>query len=198
MGPTFDAVVLAGGRARRLGGVDKPALPVRGQPLVTTALQAVSGAGRVVLVGPDRPDLAVPAALAGRLRATREEPPGGGPVAAVAAGLTLVRAPVTVVLAGDLPFVTAAAVDRLRAALPGHPVAVAVDPAGRPQLLLAAWDTAALRAVLRAAPAPGRAMRELFDGLAAARVGLAAEPGRPPAWFDCDTAEDLRAAERWP
>ena len=198
MGPTFDAVVLAGGRARRLGGVDKPALPVRGQPLVTAALQAVTGAGRVVLVGPDRPDLAVPAALAGRLRATREEPPGGGPVAAVAAGLDLVHAPVTVVLAGDLPFVTATAVDRLRAALPGHPVAVAVDPGGRPQLLLAAWDTAALRAALRAAPAPGRAMRELFDGLAAARVGLAVEPGNPPAWFDCDTAEDLRAAERWP
>ncbi|MFZ2514092.1 MAG: NTP transferase domain-containing protein, partial [Candidatus Lutibacillus vidarii] len=39
-----DAIVLAGGRGSRLGGVDKGAVPVAGRALLDRVLDAVSGA----------------------------------------------------------------------------------------------------------------------------------------------------------
>ncbi|MDP9398746.1 MAG: NTP transferase domain-containing protein, partial [Actinomycetota bacterium] len=53
--PPYDAVVLAGGRARRLGGVDKPGLEVAGRSLLDRVLAACAGAGRTVIAGPQRP-----------------------------------------------------------------------------------------------------------------------------------------------
>ena len=53
-GGGFDAVVLAGGAARRLGGTDKPALRVDERTLLEHVVAAVAGAGRIVVVGPRR------------------------------------------------------------------------------------------------------------------------------------------------
>jgi len=53
----YDAVVLAGGRARRLSGADKPGVVVGGRPLVAGAAAAVASAERLILVGPGRPEL---------------------------------------------------------------------------------------------------------------------------------------------
>src|ERR1700722_3239487 len=86
----FDAVILAGGQARRLGGADKPALTVGGIPLAAAVAQAAITAGpnRLILVGPPRPALtATVPAPPGGLRTVREDPPGGGPVPALRAGL---------------------------------------------------------------------------------------------------------------
>ena len=106
----YDALVLAGGQARRLGGVDKMAIPLGGRDLLDRVLDAVPDADRVVVVGPSRP---LPRPVAWR----REDPPGGGPVAAIAAGLPATSAPLVAVLAGDLPFLTASAVGALRFAV---------------------------------------------------------------------------------
>jgi molybdenum cofactor guanylyltransferase len=76
----YDAVILAGGQGSRLGGIDKAQLMLAGSPLVERPLAAAAGAGRIVLVGPD--SLARDGVLL-----TREDPPGGGPAAATAAGL---------------------------------------------------------------------------------------------------------------
>src|SRR5829696_2324717 len=125
------AVVLAGGRARRLGGVDKPALAVGGRSLLDGVLAACEGAAPIVVVGPRR-ETAV------AVRWAREEPPYGGPLAALAAGLRLVpaTAEVTAVLAADLPNLGPDAVRRLRAALdPGGEGAVLVDEHARSQWL---------------------------------------------------------------
>ena len=43
--PRLDAIVLAGGRASRLGGIDKPALVIRGARLVDHAVDGASAAG---------------------------------------------------------------------------------------------------------------------------------------------------------
>ncbi|WP_204250989.1 NTP transferase domain-containing protein, partial [Saezia sanguinis] len=51
--PAPDVIVLAGGRASRMGGVDKPGLVVGGRSMLETAL-AAAGAGRTVVVGPPR------------------------------------------------------------------------------------------------------------------------------------------------
>ena len=142
------AVVLAGGRATRMGGVDKPALVVGRHRMLDTALAAVDGCDRVAVVGPHRDEL--PA----RFVQTQESPAGSGPVAALAAGLSaLGGAPggLVVVLAADLPTVDRRTVADLVAALVGHPeaeAAFAVDESGRIQFLLGVWRKPALTARL--------------------------------------------------
>lgn len=123
----YAGIVVAGGSARRLSGVDKPALNVGGKPLLTRAIHALEGAERVIAVGPRRPGFDVVW--------TREPVPGTGPVAAVAAGLLFVPEDVeaVAVLAADLPGVRRSTVDRLVAAVGGADSAdgaVLVDAAG--------------------------------------------------------------------
>ncbi|WP_137724399.1 NTP transferase domain-containing protein [Prescottella subtropica] len=143
-----DAIVLAGGRATRMGGVDKPAIVVGGRRMLDTALAAVAGCRHVTVVGPHRPDL--PA----RIVQVREVPAGSGPVAAIAAGVHgLPDTPdaLVVVLASDLPTVTRRVVVELVDVLVAHPDAdavFAVDGADRTQYLLGVWRRAALAARL--------------------------------------------------
>ncbi|MEU5692243.1 NTP transferase domain-containing protein [Actinosynnema sp. NPDC020468] len=178
MDGTWDAVVLAGGRGSRLGEVDKAAVVVGGTPLLARALAAVAGAGRVVVVGPRRPWVSAP-----RVVWAREEPPGGGPLAGLAAGLASVVADRVVVLAVDQPWVTAATVERLLA-VGGD--AVLVDERGRPQWLTGAWSVPRLRAALPADPA-GASMRSLLGPLDATPV-----PAQGGEARDVDTPADLR------
>ena len=45
----FDAIVLAGGVARRLGGADKPMLDIDGAPMLVHVLDAVAKDARYAL-----------------------------------------------------------------------------------------------------------------------------------------------------
>ncbi|MDQ1644151.1 MAG: molybdenum cofactor guanylyltransferase, partial [Cryptosporangiaceae bacterium] len=49
---SFAAIVLAGGRASRLGGVHKPGLRIGGATLLDRVLAAATGAGTRIVVGP--------------------------------------------------------------------------------------------------------------------------------------------------
>ncbi|MFF5172290.1 molybdenum cofactor guanylyltransferase [Micromonospora sp. NPDC000089] len=199
----YAAVVLAGGAARRMGGRDKPALPVAGRPMRDRVLAAVADAAPRVLVGP-APALA-------DVLSTREQPPGGGPVAAAAAGLALLPPGTTTValLAADLPLLTREAIGALlEAAGPGSapdgPIpdgACFLDDDGRRQPLCGVWRVAPLRAALdriagrRGGTLDGAAMRELLSELAVREVAW--RGAGPPPWFDCDTDSDVRRAEEW-
>jgi molybdopterin-guanine dinucleotide biosynthesis protein A len=125
------------------------------------------------------------------VRFAREDPPGGGPAAALAAGLPLIQAPWVAVLAADLPFLTPAVIDLLRAAADGRDGAVLVDDAGRDQVLTGVWRTAALRAAA-VGDLAGEPLRRVLGGLSCARVTSPADG--PAPWSDCDTPEDLAAA----
>jgi len=192
-----DACVLAGGLARRLGGRDKPGLRVFGRPLVESVAAAVPGAGRLIVVGPPRPGL--PHAIF-----RREDPPGGGPVPALRTGLAEVKAPWVVLLAADLPFLTAehvralldaaGAVDEAPlgaagtgAAEASGPGAVLLDDGGREQWLAGVWHTRSLRRAL--GRYEGRSLHGLLAPLRPVTVRLTGQP-----WFDCDTMDDLRRA----
>ncbi|MDH6580174.1 molybdopterin-guanine dinucleotide biosynthesis protein A [Kitasatospora sp. MAP5-34] len=191
----YDAMVLAGGGARRLGGADKPALLVGGRSLLDRVLAACPDAGTTVVVGPWRET------VRDGVRWTREQPPGGGPVAAVAAGLGYVTADRVLLLAADLPFLDRPTVIRLLAALgdapedpsedPDRPdAALLVDAAGRDQPLAAAYRTAALRASLAALGDPaGLPLRRLTAPLHTVRL---ADPAGVA--YDCDTWEELAQA----
>jgi molybdopterin-guanine dinucleotide biosynthesis protein A len=180
---SYDAVVLAGGSGRRLGGVDKPALRVGEQSLLDRVLSAVADASVTVVVGPAR-ETSRPVTW------VREKPPGGGPVAALAAGLPLVTSSLVAVLAADLPFLDAGTVSQLRGALGDYDGALLVDDDGRDQLLVGVWRTAALRAALPASVAGAR-LGAVLGGLRAVRLSADVQPA---PWFDCDTEADLTTA----
>jgi molybdopterin-guanine dinucleotide biosynthesis protein A len=175
----IDAVILAGGRATRLGGVSKPDLMVGGRRLLSSAIAAARAAGceRIVVVGP--PELEAHGCLH-----AQEDPPFGGPVAALAAGVDAldgpggraapdgrVSSPDVLALACDMPDADAA-VARLVVARRAHPDAdgvALVDASGRTQWLAAVYSRAVLDRALEAMTAPdgdrtrlqGAAMRRL-------------------------------------
>lgn len=117
---SHDAIILGGGTGRRLGGASKPEIRLHGQRLLDHVLAATTRAGRVVVVAPE--SVPVPTGV----QRTLEDPPHGGPVAGIAAGLTAletaaasagtVPAPHVLVLACDVPG-AAGAVPRLLAAV---------------------------------------------------------------------------------
>jgi molybdopterin-guanine dinucleotide biosynthesis protein A len=186
MEPTepYDAVILAGGSAQRLGGADKPGVLVGGRPLIATVAAAVAAARRLVIVGPPRPEL--PDAVV-----VREDPPGSGPVPALRAGLAEVTADWTVLLAADLPFLRTVHIDGLLRAAYEQSGALLVDDAGRDQWLAGAWRTERLRVALNGYA--DASLRGLLAPLDPARVRLPA--GERPPWYDCDTEQDIARAE---
>jgi molybdopterin-guanine dinucleotide biosynthesis protein A len=203
----YDAVVLAGGAGRRLGGVDKAAVRVGGRTLLDRVLTACDGAARTVVVGGRR-------ATARSVTWAREEPPGGGPLAALDAGVRETGAQLVVVLSVDLPFVdreTVAALVRALETAATESVAetaaetaadarevegaLLVDAGGRDQPLVAVYRAEPLRRELALLATEygalaGLPLRLLTAELNLVRVTTAA----PTASFDCDTWEDIAAA----
>jgi molybdopterin-guanine dinucleotide biosynthesis protein A len=192
----YAAIVLAGGDGRRLGGRDKPALPVGGRPMLQRVLDAAADAAPRVVVGPTRPDLPVDVVQ------IREDPPGGGPVAALAAGLAALSAHPTgrrpefvALLAADLPFLAAPDIGALRYAVGDDDGAVLVDTDGRQQWLCGVYRVAALHRRLGEFGPPGGApMHRLASGLRLVTVERSGTTA-PPPWYDCDTEDDYRQAE---
>jgi molybdopterin-guanine dinucleotide biosynthesis protein A len=169
-------------------------LPVGGVPILLRVLAAVVDARPRIVVGPPalRLKLPIDAVL------TTEEPPGGGPVAATAAGLAAVPAETAhvAVLGGDLPFLSPEAVSLLRLTATHSTVdgAVFVDGGGRRQLLCGVWRAAALRDRLAELDEPGGvAMRRFVETLRVTEVTWPAVTA--PPWYDCDTEADLRHAQ---
>lgn len=183
----YDAIVLAGGEARRLQGADKPQLDVGGVRLLDHVLAAVAGAGRTIVVGPRR---AVPVPVLWR----REDPPGGGPVPAIAAALDAVREAMVFVLAADLPAL-APAIPALLAGLQGNSdadLACLAGADGRRNYLAAVWRTDALRGFVGELADPhGVPVRALVGRAATVEVSDEDGWGR-----DCDTWEELADARR--
>ncbi|PNG19294.1 NTP transferase domain-containing protein [Streptomyces cahuitamycinicus] len=184
----YDAVVLAGGAARRLGGADKPGVRVGGRPLLDRVLAACTGARTTVVVAAPRPT-ARPVTWA------REDPPGGGPLAALDAGLRHTTAEHVVVLSADLPFLHEPTVDRMLSALrtSGRDGVLLTDPGGRDQPLVAAYRAPRLREELallagRHGALAGLPLRRLTAELDLTRIS------DPVASFDCDTWGDIATA----
>ncbi|MGW3323535.1 NTP transferase domain-containing protein [Streptomyces virginiae] len=189
---SYDAIVLAGGAARRLGGADKPALSVGGRALLDRVLDACPDARTTVVVGDRR-------ATARPVHWTREDPPGGGPVAALDAGLRRTTAELVLVLSADLPFLDRETVRALLEAPaapadPGMDGAMLRDPDGRDQPLVAAYRAEPLRREIALLAAEHGTLAGLPLRALTAELDLARVTSRPLTSFDCDTWEDLAVA----
>jgi len=181
---SFDAVVLAGGDARRLGGVDKAAIEIGDTSLLERALGAVGGAQQVIVVGPHRSTSAA-------VQWTYETPAGGGPLRATGAGLQLVHSDVVVVLAVDYPFVTSGVVAALVRAAASRDGAALEDAGGIMHYVVGAYQTNVLRAAIDAQRGDDASMRGLFATLDVAAVR------NERAGLDIDTPEDLERARAY-
>lgn len=181
------AVILSGGTAARLDGVDKASIEVAGVTLLERALHATMAALDVVVVGEQ-----VPTSRA--VTFTREDPPYGGPAAGLLAGLDRLTPGLDLVcvLAVDMPRVETGTVARLTWAVEGDPAAdgaVLVDAGGRRQPLAGVYRAAALRS---ARPADreqehGLSVRRLVGGLRLVEVPVVGDEAR-----DVDTWDDVR------
>lgn len=188
--PTVDLLVLAGGRGERLGGRDKAALEIGGHSLLERVLEAVPLlGGRVVVVG----DTPVPDGVA----RTLEDPPDGGPVAGIAAGLDTLTSSASwvAVVAVDQPG-AARALEALQAELPSLSAAVDAvshqDAEGHRQWLLAVYRRPALETALAAlADVRHTSVRRLVEDLRWHVLARGAEHVG-----DLDTWEDAQGWER--
>jgi molybdopterin-guanine dinucleotide biosynthesis protein A len=99
----FSAAILAGGRATRFDGRDKSALVVGGRTILDRQLEVLSEvAGEVMIVGgPFRSG--IPAGV----RQVPDQVPACGPLGGLHAALSTASGPATVVVACDMPYVSA-------------------------------------------------------------------------------------------
>jgi molybdopterin-guanine dinucleotide biosynthesis protein A len=165
-----------------MGGIDKAVLVVGGKSLLERALDATRRAARTVVVGPRR-STSRPVIWAW------EEPPGGGPVAALATGLAHTADELVAVVAVDLPHLGADHLETLAVAGAGRDGAIFVDGAGRDQPLAGVYRADRLRTVLgEIAVTHGAPVHELV-----ALFDLARVPDEGAA-RDLDTPEELRMA----
>ncbi len=186
----FDAIVLAGGRSSRLGGIPKATLVYHGETLLRRAVQATAHAGarRTVVVGPTMPWLAAEALFA------REDPHFSGPAAGIAAGLAALagdgQAPArwTLVLACDMPFASSAIGALLGAfELLGDVDGVVADAGdGHRQHLAGFYDTDVLTEVAAGLDASGTLINASVRALLA-NLELVAVPVPEGSTDDVDT-----------
>lgn len=184
--PRFDAVVLAGGAGRRLGGADKALLALDGQPLLARIVAGLAAADTVVVAGPQRT-----VTLPRPVRWAAEDPPLGGPAAGLAAALAQVEADLVAVLAVDAPEGPAAVGALLGGLRADCEVALPLDPAaetGRAQLLPLAARRSALVSALDRLGSRDLSLRRLVAALRSTGVPVPAG-----STADCDTWEQWRA-----
>ncbi|MFC0628233.1 molybdenum cofactor guanylyltransferase [Kribbella deserti] len=176
----FDAVVLAGGRSSRFGGVDKAQLILDGVAMLDRVLAATAGAEQTVVVGPER-------ATARPVTWATEDPPLGGPVAGIAAAVPLGTAPIVVIVSCDLPWLEAENVEQLVTGLAEYDGFGLRDSSGRAQRLAAAYRRTALeRALAELGETRDQSVRRLFAGLALGWSGPIRAGDDVDTWADLD------------
>jgi molybdopterin-guanine dinucleotide biosynthesis protein A len=185
-------VILAGGRARRMGGGDKALAELAGRPLAAHVAERLSDHVAALALNANG-DPARFAALG--LPVLPDPLPGRpGPLAGVLAALDWAvgqGAAAAVTAPADTPFLPPDLVPRLRAASDeGARPALAAGPAGGLHPLCALWPVR-LAPALRAALGRGAAkVRDFAADQGAATVAFASEA----AFFNVNTPEDLAAA----
>ncbi len=178
-------ILVSGGRSSRFGS-DKANINLDGATLLARHIDSIGASTPIVVVGDES------CHHNGNIRWTREEPAFGGPVTAIAAGLT--KAPPSAkhiaVIAVDMPY----AVDVVKgldlALLGTHDAVIPTDGEGFPQPLCAIYEFGALtRALSIMKPIEGKSMRELSSHLKVAHIRLASE--LEYKLVDIDTPSDL-------
>lgn len=207
--PPYAALVLAGGRGARMGGIDKGLQPFLGQPLAANALARL----RQQTLAPAR--LAI---SANRNRATYEalgvpvwadtQPGFAGPLAGFLAGLAHCGTPLLLTAPCDVPRFPLTLAERLLRALLAEDAEIAMaaaperDHQGQP-LLRRQPAFCLLRVGLRASlarfiDAGGRRVETWTEGHRRVLVAFDRADDDPAAFANANTLEQLHALQQAP
>lgn len=195
------AVILAGGRGERLGGVIKANIEIGGVRLLERVSTALGTLPSPVLVayGANAPDAL--ALLPGQIAVPDLPSTYAGPLAGVAGAVAWCVAAddppeLLLSIAVDTPFVPAFYADRMLSALGDKDAAVVAAHAGQPYPTNAIWRLAALAdlpALVRDGTAP-HSLHRLAEELGASHLDWPASDGGDP-FANLNTPTDLAALE---
>lgn len=184
------AIILSGGRSSRFGGVHKPGVDLGGRTVISRILGAVRALDADARVWVAGPTTGLSDAEAESVSAVREDPEFAGPLAGIAAAAQQMGASegTTLIIAGDMPLVTAAHLGKIvsLSEASGGPV-TGTDDRGKAQFLCAAWPHSLLRQRLaRIGDPEDKAVRLLFDDGEPRVIDV-----DPEVVVDFDTADEL-------
>jgi molybdopterin-guanine dinucleotide biosynthesis protein A len=137
-GRPMTAVVLAGGRGRRMKA-DKARLDVAGRTLLEHVLAQVEPLFDEVLIGLSPDQAAPPLPAASRARIVRDEQTGQGPIGGLLAGLKAAAHDACTVIACDIPEIDVSLLRSLAASAVRSDIAVPVGPSGLHEPLFAVY-----------------------------------------------------------
>jgi len=158
--PSYSAAILAGGLATRFGGRDKSGLLVEGRPILERQIEELSQiTSDILVVGRDRAARAVAGA-----RYVSDEVPGCGPLGGLHAALTAALGEATIVVACDMPYVSAALLRYLLERTSGVDAVVPRTEHGY-HPLCAAYRPACIKPIARRLAERRLKMADLFDDL---------------------------------
>jgi molybdenum cofactor guanylyltransferase len=192
-------VVLAGGRAQRMGGGDKPLREIGGHTILARVIGRLESQCECLLLSANGDPLRfAPFGLPVIADGVKQHP---GPLAGILAGLDwaathrpnaqwIVSAP------GDCPFLPRDLVARLRQAVSAQGAELAVAASqGRSHPVIGLWKVGLRDALREALLVEG--LRKVRDWTGRYRVATVAWPADPlDPFFNVNTAEDLAEAER--
>ncbi len=178
------ALVLAGGDARRMGGGDKPLLPLAGRSMLARILATLALDHAAIAISANGD----PARFGGAYPVLPDPVAGQGPLAGVLAGLdwaAALGAEALLTVPGDTPLVPPGLAQALA------PAPAAAESCGRTHHLVALWPVAAAPALRAWLARPGgRSVQRFAATLGMRRVGFAGEP-----FANVNTPADLAALE---
>ncbi len=150
------ALILAGGKATRFGGISKHELVIEGRSIF---------ARQVAVLAPRVVEILVSGVEISGYRKVIDRVANAGPLAGIAAGLAETTADWLVVVAGDMPYLTPALIDSLIANRSPEVDAVGVRIAERTEPLCSLWSVRARAQVERSLAAGqwsvGRVLEDL-------------------------------------
>jgi molybdopterin-guanine dinucleotide biosynthesis protein A len=191
---TITGVVLAGGRARRMGGLDKGLTPFFGRPLVEWVMDALAPQVSGLIINANR-NREIYAAY-GHPVIVDDIAGFQGPLAGFASAMAAARTPWIATVPCDGPFPAPDLVTRLCQALTGQEAEIAVATDGERMQPVYALIPVALAPGLRAFLQSGE--RKIDRWYAGHRVALADLGDRPDAFANINSEADAQRLERAP
>ena len=180
-------IILAGGRARRMGGDDKGLLPVAGKPLVGWVMDRLAPQVSRVLLNANRNQQRY--AALGATVVSDELADFQGPLAGIAAGMQAADSDYVAVIACDSPLLPDDVVQRLAQALSTHNADIAVAHDGhRLQPVCALLKTNLLPSLLLTLTGGERRVEHWYGSHHAVEADLS---DCPDAFINANTPEQL-------
>jgi molybdopterin-guanine dinucleotide biosynthesis protein A len=179
-------IVLTGGTSERFGS-DKSQALINGKTLIARILESIPSEFEVIIVGQD------PHIESSTYVCVQEEPLGGGPVAGFKAGLQICESEIALLIATDMPFAIAKAINLLNSMKPHDEALMYVDAEGFQQPLAALYRVEAVeRAFAAMGDVHGKSMRALVSHLTVVQIPSTTEVAG--SLIDIDTVADLDRA----